>query len=130
MAKGKKTGGKDFVPGDPRAGRPPMPADLKKANALTTAELKRVMNAMLFMDDRDIDVVLACNSSNQLERMIANIIKQANKNGDNVRLDFLLNRLVGKVTEKVEVKLPEPFIVTKRDGSQIVMGAKMPKEEE
>ncbi len=128
MAKRKKTGGKNFVPGDPRAGRKPMPPDLKYANALTSAELKKILNKFLFMDARELDVVLACPTANQLELMVANIIKQANKFGDTVRLDFLLNRLVGKVTEKVEVKIPEPFIVKRRDGSEIVMGAKMEEE--
>ncbi len=81
------------------------------------------------MDDRDLQVVLACPTSNQLELMIANVIRLANKEGDTQRLDFLLNRLIGKVTEKVEVKLPEPFIVRRKDGTEVVMGAELTKEE-
>jgi hypothetical protein len=128
MAKGKKTGGKDFTPGDPRAGRPPMDADLKRANALTSAELKRTLNRLLFMEDIELEALTKDAKANQLERIVSNIILQATKHGDVARMEWLAQRLVGKVVDKVEVKT-EPFIVKRQDGTEIVMGSKAGKEE-
>jgi hypothetical protein len=130
MAKGKKTGGKDFVPGDPRAGRPPMPADLKRANALTSVELRRTLNRVLFMRDDELLALTKDASAVQLERIVASIVLAATKQGDVQRMEWLAARLVGKVVDKVEVKVPEPFIVQRRDGSEIVMGAKPKKDED
>jgi hypothetical protein len=127
MAKGKKTGGKDFTPGDPRAGRPPMDADLKRANALTSAELKRTLNRLLFMEDIELEALTKDAKANQLERIVSNIILQATKHGDVARMEWLAQRLVGKVVDKVEVKT-EPFIVKRQDGTEIVMGSKAGKE--
>lgn len=130
MAKGGKTGGRDFQPGNKLGkGRPPIPEDVREIRKISADTVKRLISRYVDMTAAELKVAAESDETPMLEKMIASVIAKALDAGDYTRIDFLLNRLIGKVTEKVEVKLPEPFIVRKRDGEEIVMGAKMPKEE-
>jgi len=64
-----------------------------------------------------------------LNKLVASIIVQATKYGDHSRMNALLDRIVGKATDKLELTLPEPFIVRRLTGEEVVMGAKKPDEE-
>lgn len=128
MAKGRKTGGRDFVPGDTRAGRPPLPEDVKTSRKLTSGEFQRLLNKYLWLDEAAIDAATTDPACSMLEKMVASIIKKGIVLGDPMRMEILVTRLVGKVTDKVEVTIPKPFVIAKRDGSTLELGAKVDKE--
>ena len=44
------------------------------------------------------------------------------------RLEFVLQRMIGKVKDQLEVTTPVPFIVKRADGSEVVMGSEVKKE--
>jgi len=103
MAKGTKTGGRDYVKGDPRAkGRPIIPADQKLATKLTKAEAERILNEFMFMGIDQLEAVLRDKNRKVIEHMVGSITLMAIKNGDHSRLNFLLERLIGKVSESIE----------------------------
>lgn len=69
-------------------------------------------------------------SATMLERTVASIFMEAYEKADASKLEFLFQRSIGKVTEQIDVKQIEPFILTKRDGSQIVAGVKQAEEDD
>ena len=128
MAKGKKTGGKDFAPGH-GVGRPKLPPDLKAAQQLTNARLRELLNGFLYMTPAQLTERLESPEVTMLEGFVGSILQKGVLLGDQARLNFLFDRLVGKVTDKVEVSQPKPFIVQKLDGSEVHCGAKLEEEE-
>lgn len=128
MAKRKKTGGRDFKPG--QSGNPkgakPIPGDIKAARFLNSIELERILNELMYqIEASELDSVLHDSTRKPIEQMVARIILEAIEKGDSLRLDFLLNRLIGKVTEKVKLEIPKPYIIERRDGTQVELGAKL-----
>lgn len=76
----------------------------------------------------DIDQLEECKKNNKLtaiEHVIISTMFSAKKYGDMGKLDILLNRLIGKMTDKVEIKTPTPYIIEKRDGQQLEMGGEI-----
>jgi hypothetical protein len=103
VARGKKTGGKDFYKGQPGGpGRPPLPEDIKKARELNKDELTRVLNDFIYLSKGEIEEKILNSSTPMLELLVASILKKGIDFGDHMRLSFLLDRLVGKVKEVVE----------------------------
>lgn len=129
MAKGKKTGGADFQPGQSGnpGGRPAIPADIKEARKLTQIEFEKLVNKYIWLTQAGFGEAAEDQSISMFERMIGSIVQKACNEGDHQRLNFLLDRLIGKVTEKMEIKA-EPFIVKRKDGTEIVMGAAAKKD--
>ena len=108
MASGKKTGGKDFQPGqsgNPK-GRPPLPDDLKRARALLKEDFERCAHQLLQMTHQQLDELLKDKTSNLLQLMVAGIMGKAISQGDQVRLNFLLDRIIGPLPKSVELSAP------------------------
>lgn len=105
MAKGRKTGGKDFsqgVSGNP-AGRPPLPPDVREARKVNQVEFERVMNRLLYLTHSELDAVIQSPETVALEAMLAKMLACAATFGDRQRIETILNRTIGKVVTKVEV---------------------------
>lgn len=103
MSKRKKTGGKDFVKGNPiRGGRPKMPPELHKMKTMTKDDLTLLLHKMFKMGKDDIINIINNPKAPSLEVFIARIIQLGVKAGDTQRLDFLLNRMIGTVKQKFD----------------------------
>ena len=78
------------------------------------------------------EIAIACKSSDatMFDRIIGSIITAAVDKSDHTRLEFILNRMIGKVQDKLEVTTPKPFIITKSDGSQVICGTELEKDED
>lgn len=109
MAKGKKTGGKDYAPGhkNPGPGRPPLPSDIIEIKKLNIAEMERVLNQCLTMSRAEIDELRKKPDASMLELLVVSIIGHGVNKGDPFRLGFLLDRLLGKVKENHEIELSQ-----------------------
>lgn len=132
MAKGRKTGGKDFQPGqsgNPN-GRPPLPADIKEMRPLNRLECERALTKYLRMSMKGLRLLIEDESLAALDLITIRVILEAHRLGDFMRFDFLLNRLIGKVKDNVEISLPRPTIIKRKDGSEVVLGAKIENEED
>lgn len=128
MAKGKKTGGKDFKPGH-NIGRPKQPEDVREASNLSIVEARATLSKYLKLTLTELEEAMKSRSIPSMDVWIARIVLLGLKNGDYQRLNFMFDRLIGKVTEKVDLKVVEPTIIEFKDGRKIVMGM-TPKEEE
>lgn len=116
MATGKKTGGKDFEPGQPGGpGRPPMPLDVKEARKLNQVELHRTLNEFLHCTREKLKERVNSPDATVFEICLGSIIKNAIDRGDQNRLNFLLDRLVGKSKESIEITSHESIKGTELD---------------
>lgn len=111
-------------------GKPKLPDDIKQARKLSQIELERTINKLIYLPRSELKQVIENPATPMFEIMIASIIAQASQKGDQLRLDFVLNRMIGKVKEPVEVTIQKPFIIERRDGTAVEMGTKAEEFEE
>lgn len=132
MAKGKKTGGRDFKPGQSGNlnGGPGLPKDIRDARKLGQVELERTINRLIYLTGSELAALIAEPLTPMFDKIIAQILQQAADKGDQARLEFVLARTLGKIPDKLEVKTPTPFIIQRRDGSEVEMGAKVEGDDE
>lgn len=107
MAKGKKTGGRNFQPGvvtNP-LGRPKLADDIKITRALTKVEFTLLSTMHLNMSEDQLDEILADSTTPMINKMVAQVIKKAAIEGDQHRLNFLLERLIGKVPTPIQASI-------------------------
>jgi hypothetical protein len=126
MAKGTKTGGKDFKVGHAGGpGRPKLPDDLREIKKITPDFVHRLIAKFGRMDLEAIEKVVADKASTAFDVMIGMIIIKAVKDGDYKRLDFLFDRTVGKVLQQVQVETIEPMVIRgKESGKELMLTAK------
>ena len=116
--KGRKTPkGKPFVKGDPRAGRPSMTKEQKAAAKLTKTEVKYIKSPAQELKKLSMDKSLPA-----IDLWVIRIILLGISGGDTRRLDFMFDRLIGKVKDQIEIDMPKPTIIQTRDGNQIQLG--------
>jgi hypothetical protein len=107
MAKGRKTGGNDFKDGNPGGpGRPTTPDEVKLARSMNQVELSRILNDLIYCSKDELKAKLSEPSISVFELAIGSIIKNAVEKGDQTRIAFLLERLVGKPKETIEIQNP------------------------
>lgn len=124
MTKGRKTGGKDFEPGNPGGpGQPPIPPELKAARRLNKVEFETMANRYIWSTAAELAAALANPETPALERVLVQILTEAAIHGDQAKAEFFLNRLIGKVKDEVEVSIVKPFIIRRLNGEEIEMGS-------
>lgn len=94
-------------------GRPPVPAEIKEARKMTRAEVEEILNRYLQMDLGELNRKLLKMQADvqaqrdtgipMIEAMILTLTNKALVEGDHVRLDFLLDRIIGPVEKKISV---------------------------
>ena len=130
MAKGKKSGGKDWQPGvsaNP-SGRSPTPAPLKEARRLNKTEFELVVNKYLWCALEQLEALVEDKSLPVMEAWIVAIMARGIKTGDWGGHEWIAQRIMGKVKDQVEISMPKPYIVHRLDGSQMVLGTNLEKE--
>jgi len=102
MARGRKTGGKDFEKGHKGGpGKPPTPPDIRASRALTREEFERVAYRLLFINQQEFQTIVKNAETPMFDLMMAAVIHKAVVEGDERRMDFLLSRLIGKVVQPI-----------------------------
>lgn len=81
--------------GDPRAGRPRTPEDIKALSAYTREQVAAAMARFLGLSLEQLEVILKDKSLTLIEHWVANIAKVGIKNGDALRLEYLLTKIFG-----------------------------------
>jgi hypothetical protein len=121
---------KQFKPGQSGnpGGRPKLPEDIKKARKLNQVELERAVNHLLFCTRDELQAIVKNPETPMLEVMVASIMAQAATKGDQMRLEFVLARLIGKVKDQLEVTVPTPFVIRRPSGETLELGMDKPKE--
>lgn len=92
---------KKGVSGNP-SGRKRIAPEIRNASHLTKQTLIKILNEFIHMDREQIAAKLQDPKATMLEMAVGHIIAKAAKEGDTMRLNFLFDRIVGKVTDVVE----------------------------
>jgi hypothetical protein len=95
MAKGKKTGGRDFQSGH-NIGRPRLSEDIKQVRKLTKTTFTEMTNELLYMTSDELRSRLGSQETPVLELLIGSAIKSAISTGNINKIQVILDRLVDK----------------------------------
>lgn len=129
MSKGAKSGGRDFEKGNPGGpGTPPLPEEIRKMATLTKKEALAILGEYLQKPYHQLEAILEDKSRRAFDHVTAAIITKAVE-GDSRYLREMLDRLYGKVTDKIELSLPKPTIIVRPSGEQVLLGAEERKDE-
>lgn len=107
MAKGIKTGGRNFqkgVSGNPN-GRPKLPPEIKQIQKMSPTFVRAMINKLSRMTKDELATHLKDPKTPVLEVTLGSIYAKAIKDGDYMRLNFLLDRTIGKVKDEVDISL-------------------------
>lgn len=123
MARGVKTGGRDFKKGDPatkKGGRKKMPADLSKVKTelskeILTAKLKK----FLLFNREELKSVMEDKKAPMIDVTICSIIAKAATGADHQRLDWVVTRLIGRVPDKIEADITTTIQVTPANAADL-----------
>lgn len=77
-------------------GRPKVPIDLKEAKNVNKIEFERVLNKYMYLAVPDIDTAMKSRELPMIEMIVAKIVAKAFNEGDQRRLEFIIDRLIGK----------------------------------
>lgn len=102
MAKGIKTGGRDFQAGQSGnpAGRPRLDEETKQARALNRRALEILLNKYIYCSPAFLDSAIKDKSLPAIDHMVIAIIRKAFDTGDYVRLNFIIEQICGKLPSK------------------------------
>lgn len=79
-----------------------MPPEINEARRMTKIEFIRICNEYLYLTRSDIEARLVNPATTAIELIVAAIVLKSFTEGDQTRLNFLLDRMIGKVTEKIQ----------------------------
>lgn len=104
MAKGQvpKHAFKKGQSGNP-SGRPKLPADILEGRKLNQIEVARILNRFSNYTLIQLKEILESPESTTLELAIGKIMAEGIKTGDQSRINFILDRMIGKVPDKIEL---------------------------
>lgn len=97
--KGQKTGGRDFTPGDPRAGRPGLPPEIRELMKARRAEISEDLANITKLTVRQLEELIAKPRTQAIQAAIAAVLVKAITTGDAKSLDTVLDRILGKIKE-------------------------------
>jgi len=92
-------------------GRPKTPPDLVEVAKLSRNHVKLKFTQFMAYDIEKLESILRDKKRTTFDHMIGRIVLLSIRDGDHRRLEFLLDRLIGKVKEQVEHSLPKPTII-------------------
>lgn len=102
MAKGFKTGGRDFLPGHkdtPNAGRPKMPEEIKRIRAAVLTDIAQCMEALTMDETAALEFLKGPDKS-----LFKNILANAYVKKDWKTIEAFLDRFIGKPKQQVDIK--------------------------
>ena len=111
-------------------GRPPLDPDLKGARALNTVTLTRLLNNLVHMNATQLNNLIHDPMTDALQLMVCRVMIEGIKHGDQNRLNFLFDRIVGKVTDRVAHTMPQPTVIKLRNEDAAVILGTMQKDED
>jgi hypothetical protein len=93
-----------FQPGNKLGkGRPKLPSDVKEARQFSKSEVDHSLSKFVVMTRDDLAKVKNDPESTLLDLALHSIFTHAINKGDHQRLEFILNRTIGKVRENIHV---------------------------
>lgn len=126
--KGNTENLKPWKPGESGnlAGRPKTPDEIKKLRRMTKKEFADIAEMVVRGSWNELEAIAKDKTETVLRVKLAKgILDESYKT-----FDEILNRLIGKVKEELEVSTPRPTVIHMRDGGKIVLGTKAEDEDD
>ena len=126
----KKKGKHLFKKGNPGGpGRPRLEPELKAVQPLKKDEVRKRLTAYLRMNVGELEKIVDDKKRPSLDVWIAQLALKGIRDGDYTRMNFIFDRIVGRVKDEVEHKMVKPTIIERLDGSTIEMRQVVATEE-
>lgn len=106
MARGKKTGGKDWKPGqsgNPK-GPPKVPPEVREARKFNKQVVSTALERVLSMNEAELKKFMMNKSQPVIERALAKVLYKAMTQANLSNINFLLDRTIGKVPNNHKVE--------------------------
>lgn len=87
------------------SGRPKLPPEIKEAYKLTQTRFIELVNKYLSMNREEISLASQDPKATTLDLIVLKILQQAIVKGDQIRLTFLLDRLLGKLPNSIDMAI-------------------------
>lgn len=119
---------KPWKKGDPSpnpGGRPKLSDAERKLRHSTKEQMKEVGD--MIVNGSRVELVHILDNPHEyseLQYQIACALKVSSEKGDWFTVDKILDRLIGKVKDEIDVSLPKPTVIQLENGVEIVLGAK------
>lgn len=112
---------KPFLPGQSGnpSGRPKVDPEIKKLRDLTKEQFKEIAEFIIQGDATTLREYKTRPGVTVLQQWIASVAITAIQRGDMASLDKLLDRLIGKVKEQVDLKVFRPTVVERLNGTTV-----------
>jgi hypothetical protein len=117
--------GKSGNPG----GRQRLTPEARAIQNLTREQYIRMANALHNVPPQRLIEIASDPETPSLMVWMAQAILKGQENGDLDSLDKYMNRVIGKVPDQMDLQVNEPFIIERRDGSEVIMGVKEKEDE-
>lgn len=106
MAKGRKSGGRDFKPGNNAnpTGRPALPPEVRAFRKLTLAELQGYISQIKDMPVSELEDLARSKDIPALKAWIYSMAAQGIRSGSERAFDSLMDRLVGRVADQLNIR--------------------------
>ena len=103
-------------------GRPIEPKEVQLAKTLNREFVASKMTELLRKPLSELQEISQDWDEQAIDCWLAKIITMGVATGDAIRLNFMFDRIIGKVTEIKEVQILEPFRIESREGKTIDLG--------
>lgn len=105
MARGRKTGGKNFVKGQSGNpdGRPTLPPEVKAARQMNGPMFELLINKYMGLPVDQLQVIAKDQSTPAIDLVVIKLLVMSIQHGDINRLKLLLEYTIGKVPDKLNV---------------------------
>ena len=112
------------------SGAKKLPEDLKEAKSKYSKQvIKALLAQCLDKKVTELEEILKDKNNKVIDHLIGRIALLGIVKGDQARLSFILDRMIGKVTEEQELKVIEPFIIESFDKKKkVTCGVKQEDE--
>lgn len=97
---------------------------------IRASEWRWRMDAICRCTMDELQQVIRDPETDAADLMICQIVVHAIKTGDQKRLDFILERTVGKVKESLEIQTPTPVVIKRKNGEEIELGTVLKGEDD
>jgi len=104
-------------------GRPRIRDNLKEVKLMSKTEMRRLIQKIIDMTPEEMKAMVKRTDVPALEIMLASVAHQAIMRGDQSRIDFLLQRTIGKVAEKHEHEMVDVTYKTEVRGDGTLLQA-------
>lgn len=104
-------------------GRPKKDPLIKKAAKFTRTSIEALLTQFLYLNMDELNAVIEDAKRPTIDHFVAKILQIGIKTGDQQKLNFLLERIIGKVRDQIEHTVVRPTIIRRLDGSEVQLGA-------